>query len=163
VHEYIREHVEEFVQAGTNDKGDTLQGGLGDDILFGQGGNDTLLGGLGTDTLIGGLGSEILTGGDDADIFKWVDGDLDGSTDRITDFSVAEGDKIDLSDLFTDVTEQSDATALLNTIGNSITGDSNHSALTVEKGGQQVTIEFDGLSVTDLTNSLSTILVIKDD
>ncbi|NOI02478.1 VWA domain-containing protein, partial [Vibrio kanaloae] len=163
VHEYIREHVEEFVQAGTNDKGDTLQGGLGDDILFGQGGNDTLLGGLGTDTLIGGLGSEILTGGDDADIFKWVDGDLDGSTDRITDFSVAEGDKVDLSDLFTDVTEQSDATALLNTIGNSITGDSNHSALTVEKGGQQVTIEFDGLSVTDLTNSLSTILVIKDD
>lgn len=52
-------------------KGDTLIGGLGDDILQGadgddklngQGGNDSLLGGAGNDSLVGGVGNDTLNG-----------------------------------------------------------------------------------------------------
>ncbi|WP_095588107.1 family 16 glycosylhydrolase [Actibacterium ureilyticum] len=65
--------------------------GLGDDDrIYGAGGNDLLDGGAGQDRLYG-------YGG--ADIFKFgVDG-LDGNRDRIYDFSIAEGDKIDLSEI----------------------------------------------------------------
>ncbi|WP_345603902.1 Ig-like domain-containing protein, partial [Vibrio proteolyticus] len=107
IHEYIREHVEEFDQSRTNDKADTLVGGEGNDILFGQGGDDTLDGGLGNDiliggtgqdTLIGGLGDDILTGGADADIFKWTEGSLDNGTDVVEDFQRGE-DVLDFSDI----------------------------------------------------------------
>ncbi|WDL84785.1 type I secretion C-terminal target domain-containing protein [Aeromonas bestiarum] len=111
---------------GGNDK---LHGGLGDDILFGQGGNDelygddgkdilyggtgsdkldggagndTLSGGLGNDILVGGLGNDILKGDAGADTFTWLQGDTaTGSVakDYVVDFSKAEGDKLDLSDL----------------------------------------------------------------
>lgn len=136
-------------------------GSTSDDLLVGTNFDDILLGGDGEDTLTGGLGSDILTGGGDADIFKWVDGDLDGSTDRITDFSITEGDKVDLSDLFTDTPTQQQVTELLDNI--KVDGDSDSSSMVVEKSGQQVTIEFDGLSAADLTNNLSNILVIKED
>ncbi|KGA01782.1 hypothetical protein KP05_11020 [Cobetia amphilecti] len=92
---------------------DTLNGGLGSDRLEGGGGNDTLRGGSGNDTLaggsgndllVGGSGNDILTGGDGADTFQWLSGhDINSeggrATDTITDFSVADGDVIDLSDL----------------------------------------------------------------
>lgn len=41
---------------------DTLSGGLGDDIIFGQGGDDLLDGGEGNDSLSGGSGDDLLTG-----------------------------------------------------------------------------------------------------
>ncbi|MDN3679078.1 cadherin-like domain-containing protein, partial [Vibrio tapetis subsp. quintayensis] len=136
-------------------------GSTANDTLVGTGFDDILLGGDGEDILTGGLGNDILTGGDDADIFKWVAGDLDGSTDRITDFSISEGDKVDLSDLFTDTPTQQQVTELLDNI--KVDGDADNSSMIVEKTGQQVTIEFDGLSAADLTNNLSNILVIKED
>ncbi|KHL73064.1 hypothetical protein PpSQ1_17680, partial [Pseudomonas putida] len=40
MHKYINEHYTEFDVAGSNDGADTLMGGAGNDILFGQGGND---------------------------------------------------------------------------------------------------------------------------
>ena len=55
-------------------------------MLEGGDGNDTLLGGDHYDTLRGGIG---------ADCFVIRAVDL-GSTDRISDFSAAEGDRIDL-------------------------------------------------------------------
>ncbi|WP_342029459.1 Ig-like domain-containing protein [Vibrio sp. S9_S30] len=162
VHGYIRENIGEFVQSTDQDKADNLHGNKGDDIIFGQGGDDYLYGGVGNDTLIGGLGNDILTGGDDADVFKWVNSDLDGSIDRITDFHIDEGDKLDLSDLFTDLSE-SEVTSMLDQIKGTVDGDDVSSSLTVSKDGNSVTIDFEGVSATDLTNNLSTILLIKDD
>lgn len=83
---------------------DRLEGGSGNDTLRGGTGNDILSGGEGDDLLVGGTGNDILTGGDGADTFQWLSGDDINSeggmaTDTITDFSVADGDVIDLSDL----------------------------------------------------------------
>ncbi|MEE1869972.1 immunoglobulin-like domain-containing protein, partial [Pseudomonas auratipiscis] len=76
---------------------DTLIGGAGNDLLIGGEGNDTLLGGEGNDILFGGKGDDILTGGSGADTFVWKAGDT--GKDVIKDFSRAEGDRLDLSDL----------------------------------------------------------------
>ncbi|WP_224067804.1 Ig-like domain-containing protein [Vibrio penaeicida] len=162
VHNYITENIGEFNQSTDNDKADHLHGNEGDDIIFGQGGNDYLYGGDDNDTLIGGLGSDILTGGDDSDVFKWVNSDLDGSTDSITDFHINEGDKLDLSDLFTDLSEN-EVSSMLDQIKGTVNGDDDHSSITVDRDGSSVTIDFEGVSATDLTNNLSTILLIKDD
>lgn len=78
---------------------DGLKGGAGADILFGGIGNDTLNGGSGSDVLNGGLGKDVMTGGAGQDRFVFLDGDssLSPSTaDRVTDFSQAQGDLIDL-------------------------------------------------------------------
>lgn len=90
---------------------DILIGGLGDDMLSASDGFDVLIGGKGNDTLTGGthgpLGGAINAGGD---IFKWEAGDAFDNTgqlpavryiDTVTDFKLAEGDKIDLTGLLT--------------------------------------------------------------
>src|SRR5690606_24919320 len=76
---------------------DTLNGGAGNDILIGGVGKDTLLGGEGNDLLFGGKGDDTLTGGSGADTFVWKAGDY--GNDVIKDFKAAEGDRIDLKDL----------------------------------------------------------------
>jgi len=58
-------------------------------------GNDTVNAGSGNDTLDGGSGTDTLTGGSGSDVFVLTY----SGQDRITDFSVAEGDKIDLSNM----------------------------------------------------------------
>ncbi|TXI44779.1 calcium-binding protein [Methylophilus sp.] len=88
-----------------NEFDNTLTGNAGANILDGGMGNDTLNGGAGNDTLIGALGKDTLTGGLGADVFKWTTsdlvapGDVSGNTDTITDFSIAQKDKLDLRDL----------------------------------------------------------------
>jgi Ca2+-binding RTX toxin-like protein len=74
---------------GGNDK---LDGGAGSDKLYGEAGNDTLTGGAGQDELSGGLGA-------DRFVFRSAaDSGLTAATwDTITDFSHAEGDRIDLA------------------------------------------------------------------
>ncbi|HDN9008332.1 TPA: Ig-like domain-containing protein, partial [Aeromonas veronii] len=81
---------------------DTLYGGSGNDTLFGGIGDDNLIGGLGNDILVGGLGNDILKGDGGADTFTWLQGDTAAGSvakDYVVDFSKAEGDKLDLSDL----------------------------------------------------------------
>ncbi|MFC3026343.1 M10 family metallopeptidase C-terminal domain-containing protein [Roseomonas sp. CGMCC 1.13459] len=80
--------------------GDTLTGGAGDDILLGQAGDDRLLGGEGADTLGGGAGNDTLIGGAGADLFGFNKEST--GHDLITDFDLTM-DRIDASDLFTDV------------------------------------------------------------
>lgn len=93
-----------------DDGDDWLQGDAGADTILGGDGNDTLLGGqqidmldggAGNDTLTGGQARDVLSGGGGADLFVWNVNDfgttLRGGADRITDFSQADGDRIDLS------------------------------------------------------------------
>ncbi len=88
---------------------DTLVGGAGNDLLYGgadgddlrgEAGNDTLYGEAGNDLFFGGAGLDIMSGGLGADTYRFDSGDT-GSTiataDRITDFSSAQGDRIDIS------------------------------------------------------------------
>lgn len=140
---------------------DQLYGGEGNDGLRGGTGNDTLDGGAGNDILIGGLGDDILTGGSGEDLFKWVDGDLDGSTDRITDFHLSENDKIDLSDLFVNPSDQ-DVMELLANIKLTVQGDDHSSSFTVKQGNDSVTIQLDGVTAGDLLSNLENIIQIKD-
>ena len=83
-------------------RSDVLRAADTGQTLIGVGGNDTLIGGKGNDTLISGGGSDVLTGGGGTNTFKYVSlADSPTSkltaTDTITDFSKAQGDKIDLS------------------------------------------------------------------
>jgi Ca2+-binding RTX toxin-like protein len=73
---------------------DTLDGGSGNDTLFGGAGPDVLRGGAGHDRLIGGEGDDTLTGGPGADTFVFARG---MGRDVVTDFSRAEGDRIELA------------------------------------------------------------------
>ena len=74
----------------------TLTGNDADNILDGGAGNDILTGGKGNDTLKGGLGADVLKWGAD-DLGSA--GDISNSTDTIIDFSVTQGDQLDLRDL----------------------------------------------------------------
>lgn len=58
--------------------------------------NDVIFGTEGADTIIGGGGDDLLYGGRGADIFLFRDGD---GFDTIADFSLEEGDKLDLGNL----------------------------------------------------------------
>lgn len=72
---------------------DTQDGGDGRDWVRGGQANDSLSGGAGDDWLSGDLGDDTLAGGAGADIFhSWGAAGID----RITDFSRAEGDRIQL-------------------------------------------------------------------
>jgi serralysin len=83
---------------------DLLRGGKGSDRLVGSAGRDELFGGQGQDTLNGcdgrdvlegGGGSDVLIGGQGADVF--VFSSLADVGDEIRDFSLSEGDQIDIS------------------------------------------------------------------
>ncbi len=85
------------LKGGSGD--DELLGGAGNDYLNGSSGNDVLDGGSGRDRLYLGAGDDQATGGADADRFVFRNEDLNGSVDTITDFSISEGDVLDLRGL----------------------------------------------------------------
>jgi len=92
-----------FLGAGTGAvylgaDGETVTGGTGADAVIGGTGADTITGGSGADLIDGGGGNDVLTGGLGADVFL-VRATSGAAT--ITDFSHAQGDKIDLSALGT--------------------------------------------------------------
>jgi hypothetical protein len=75
-----------------NSLNNKLDGGDGNDTLDGGLGNDQILGGNGNDVLLGGGGSDTLTGGNGADTFVLAQG---FGTDKVTDFSQAQGDTVE--------------------------------------------------------------------
>lgn len=94
----------------TADTNDTIYGQAGDDEISSGSGTDTIFGGAGQDTIDGGDGNDILAGGADrddltggagADTFQYalVSDSTVTVQDKINDFSVSEGDKIDLSQI----------------------------------------------------------------
>lgn len=83
-----------------NSLANVMTGNGGNDTLNGGAGNDTLIGGAGNDVLIGSAGKDSLSGGSGADTFRFLaktDSAVGINRDVITDFSSAEGDKVDLS------------------------------------------------------------------
>ncbi|HKR89728.1 MAG TPA: calcium-binding protein [Phenylobacterium sp.] len=72
---------------------DTVAGGAGDDTLRGGQGADVLTGGAGNNHLFGDLGNDALTGGAGADTFHFAAG---GGQDRVSDFNLAQGDRIQI-------------------------------------------------------------------
>ncbi|KAB7615477.1 hypothetical protein F9L33_01545 [Amylibacter sp. SFDW26] len=58
------------IVAGGTGGNDTIDGGAGDDDIFGQDGDDVLSGGTGTNELFGGAGDDVFIGGDGADSFQ---------------------------------------------------------------------------------------------
>jgi serralysin len=81
---------------------DLVYGNLGDDTCHGEAGNDIVRGGQQNDSLTGGFGDDFVSGdrGDDtmtagagADIFH---SSMDAGIDRVLDFSLAEGDRVQL-------------------------------------------------------------------
>ncbi|GGX59694.1 hypothetical protein GCM10007385_31140 [Tateyamaria omphalii] len=139
------------------DGADTLDGGSGDDILSGGEGRDTLKGGSGNDDLNGGAdkdylnggsgddvldggagndriylgaGNDVATGGAGADRFVFRSNDIDGAMDVITDFSVAEGDRLDFRSLDLDAGD-ADMSAWFNTNVSVVEGDD----VQIELGG----------------------------
>jgi Ca2+-binding RTX toxin-like protein len=81
------------------DATDYLFGGEGQDILYGGTGNDTLRGENGNDTLYGGSGVDTLYGGAGSDRFVFESDSAFSNVDTIADFSLAQNDVIDISDL----------------------------------------------------------------
>ena len=85
-------------------QGSTLDGGTGDDELFGNVGPDTLNGGTGNDRLTGGLGNDTLNGGDGYDVavyagayrgystarYDSVSGGREGGNDTLSGMEAAE-------------------------------------------------------------------------
>ena len=90
---------DDTVRGGTQN--DRLDGGNGNDNLQGQEGDDLLYGQAGNDILDGGAGNDILTGGAGLDVFRFSflsDSGLSQiNADLITDFTISQGDLVDLS------------------------------------------------------------------
>jgi serralysin len=72
---------------------DTCDGGAGADLMRGGQGADSLAGGAGNDWLSGDRGDDTISGGAGADVFHTFG---DAGVDRVLDFSVAEGDRVQL-------------------------------------------------------------------
>lgn len=72
---------------------DTIEGLAGDDVLRGGRGNDSVSGGDGRDWISGDRGDDTLAGGRGADTFYFAPG---FGNDLVTDFSAAEGDRVQL-------------------------------------------------------------------
>ncbi|MGO4129763.1 S8 family serine peptidase, partial [Inquilinus sp. YAF38] len=79
---------------------ENLSGSQVGDALFGSAGANTLSGWWGDDVLVGAGGQDTLTGGAGADRFAYGsawESQVGAGSDRITDFSHAQGDKVDLA------------------------------------------------------------------
>ncbi|MGO1079697.1 calcium-binding protein [Inquilinus sp. CA228] len=79
---------------------ENLSGSQGSDSLYGNAGANVLQGWNGNDALFGRAGKDALSGGAGADRFTFTalsDSVVGANADRITDFSHAQGDRIDLA------------------------------------------------------------------
>ncbi len=72
---------------------DSCDGGGGNDIVRGGQDNDVVQGGAGDDFVSGDKGDDTMTGGAGADVFHTFG---DAGLDRVTDFSLAQGDRVQL-------------------------------------------------------------------
>lgn len=76
---------------------ENILGSSWNDNLSGNAGVNVIVGGAGDDTIDGRGGKDVLTGGAGADTFVFSNAAAAGNADTITDFSVSEGDKFNLT------------------------------------------------------------------
>jgi Ca2+-binding RTX toxin-like protein len=98
----------DFVQGNAGN--DSLIGGDGNDVVRGGRDDDVLSGGAGNDFISGDRGSDTVSGGAGADIFHTFTG---AGTDRVTDFSRADGDRVGVLSGTTYTVSQSGADVLI--------------------------------------------------
>ncbi len=102
---------------GTEDA-DTLEAEMDQaSTLVGLEGDDTLAGDSGEDILVGGEGDDTLSGDSGADTFIWNlgdEGDAESpSLDTVTDFSIGEGDMLDISDMLSGIPDGADLSTFI--------------------------------------------------
>ncbi|WP_439597840.1 calcium-binding protein [Falsiroseomonas sp.] len=127
---------------------DVIQGGIGQDILRGGIGDDDLNGGNGSDILDGGAGNDALDGGNGPDSFEFDDG---FGHDLIIGFQVGTDTLHIASNInATGVAAPSDLLSLVSadSFGNAV----------ITLGSDTITLQ--GISVSDLTNNIGSIVQI---
>ena len=118
---------------------ENLTGSAYADTLTGDANANVIIGGAGADTIIGGGGADTLYGGTGADTFKYnatSDGGTGGvGNDVIKDFSVADGDRVDLTSIL------NSSAAVHSTISiDQIASTDSVSTITVDIGGTTYTM-----------------------
>ena len=93
---------------------DTCEGGAGNDIVRGGQENDVVLGGSGDDFVSGDKGDDTMTGNEGADMFHTFG---EAGIDRVTDFSLAQGDRVQLDPGTTYTVAQSGADTVISMNG----------------------------------------------
>jgi serralysin len=93
---------------------DTCNGDDGNDIIRGGQGNDVVNGGNGNDYVSGDKGDDTMTGGVGADMFHTFG---DAGIDRVTDFNLSEGDRVQLDPGTVFTVSQSGADTVINMTG----------------------------------------------
>lgn len=69
----------------------SIDGGEGNDVIWGSDANENISGGNGNDTIFGGIGTDLITGGAGADVFDFT---RTSTNTSVTDFDVIEGDTL---------------------------------------------------------------------
>lgn len=110
---------------------DNLTGTSSANTMIGGSGNDTISAGGGADFLYGGAGTDTLTGSTGGDAFIFEAATALGASDTITDFSTAQVDKLDVSDILDGYDPLSDAISDFIRI----TDNGTHSFLSVDADG----------------------------
>lgn len=124
----------------TSEQGnDVLDGGDGNDALYGEGGDDVLIGGAGNDTLGGGTGADTF-------VFDTLDG-----VDTVNDFSLSEGDTLDIAGILDGYDESADD--LADFIHMVVDQTNMNTIMQVDSDGQggdfQNVAVFEGVAITD--------------
>lgn len=136
---------------------DTLTGSIRNDALLGFDGNDRINARAGNDILVGGEGRDVLSGGDGRDIFRYLAKDDSGTTaaarDVITDFSHADGDRIDLSRI--DANEHTAANERFRFV-TAFSGGAGEVMVKQVAGGYLVLADTDGLAGSDFSVMVKT-------
>ncbi len=101
--------ISEGFHIRNNDTGRSLFGTTYDDVIEGGAGSDTLYGYGGDDTLIGRAGNDQIFGGAGADTFVFLAADVGNGIDHIVDFTLAQGDRLDLRDVLSGYDPLADA------------------------------------------------------
>ncbi|HEV2745764.1 MAG TPA: calcium-binding protein, partial [Allosphingosinicella sp.] len=130
---------------------DELRGGEAGDQLRGDAGADALAGAAGGDMLTGGRGKDRLTGGAGADQFRFDDGDAAGTSGRadiVTDFSRADGDRVNLRPMDADRSAAGDQNFTF-VGGAAFSGAAGELRAEVAQGNTYVSGDTDGDAVAD--------------